>query len=102
MLFAAFIGVLLISFSAIAIIMRPTPEQKAVDRRIAVIKATGPDAALDTEALGNLLKVTEAGSFGWLAKPFTSYPVAQKLQLLLLQSKSTTTIGSLVATSAGL
>lgn len=101
-LFAAFIGILLISFGAVAFIMRPTPEQKAVDRRIAVIKATGSDAGLDSEALGNLLKVTDEGSFGWLEKPFTSYAVAQKLQLLLVQAKSSTTIGSLLAASVGL
>jgi len=102
LLFAAFIGILLISFSAIAFVMRTTPEQKAVDRRIAIIKASGVDAALDSGALGNLLKVTKTGSFGWLEKPFTTYAVAQKLQLLLLQAKTTTTIGSLLAASVGL
>ena len=102
MLFAAFIGILLISFSAVAFVMRPTTEQKAVDRRIAVIKASGIDAGMDSESLGNLLKVTKTGSFGWLERPLTSYPAAQKLQMLLVQSKSTATIGSLLASSLGL
>src|SRR4051812_22817961 len=99
MLFVAFIGMLLITFGVVAVAIRPTSEQKAVDRRLAVIKASGQGTLLSSNELDQLLKATQNSNFGWLDKILQTFSFTQKTQLLILQANSTTTIGTLGFTS---
>ncbi len=93
MLFIAFIGMLLITFGVVAIMLRPTAEQKAVDQRLAVIKASGPGAMLSSNELDQLLKATQNSNFGWLDNLLQTSSFTHKTQLLILQANSKTTLG---------
>jgi tight adherence protein B len=101
MLFLAFIGMLLITFGVVAFVFRPSAEQKGIDRRIAVIKASGAGSLLAGNELDQLLKATQTSNFGWLDKLLHSFSFSQKTQLLILQANSTTSVGTLGFTCLG-
>jgi hypothetical protein len=91
-LLVAFVGILLIIFGAAAFVLRPTSEQKAVARRIEVIKASGEETYVGGNELDQLLKSTQNTRFGWLENLVHSYHFAQKMRLLLHQADRKTTI----------
>ncbi len=101
-LLVAFVGILLIIFGAAAFVLRPTSEQKAVARRIEVIKASGEETYVGGNELDKLLKSTQNTRFGWLENLVHSYHFAQKMRLLILQADRKTTIGSVMFASLGL
>jgi tight adherence protein B len=101
LLFLAFTGMLLITFGVVAFVLRPSAEQKGVDRRIAVIKASGPGSMLGGNELDQLLKATQTSNFGWLDKLLHSFSFSQKTQLLILQADSKTSVGTLGFTCLG-
>ncbi len=98
----SFLGILLLTFVTVVLVTRPTAEQKAVEQRLAIVKATGGGVVLTNTALDQLLKTTQESSFGWLEKLFDSYRFSRRMELLILQSKSNTTVGNLLFTSFGL
>ena len=98
----AFIGILTLTFGTVVFFTRPTAEQRAIDQRIAVVKSTGIGSKLRGEALDQLLKATQESSFGWLEKLLHSYQFSHRIQLLILQANSKTTVGALVFSCFGL
>lgn len=98
----AFIGILLVTFGIVAFTMRSTPEQKAVERRLAVIKSSGEGSTITGTELDQLLKATEESSFGWLDDLIHTYQITHRVQLLILQADSKTTVGKLVLSSIGI
>ena len=101
LLLSAFLFMLLMIFGILAFTMRATPEQRSVTGRLAAIRAqTGQGGIVGDQSL--LLKEPAAGNFGWLEDMLHQFPITEKVQLLLLQADSSTTFGSLLATSFGL
>jgi tight adherence protein B len=100
-LIISFIAIMLLTFGVIAFIMRPSPEQKALDHRITVIKSSPGGGA----SLGNdmaLLKATQESTFGWLEELLQSYQFSQRMQLRIIQANSTTTPGTILVCCVGL
>ena len=101
LLLSAFLFMLVMIFGILAFTMRATPEQRSVSSRLASIRAqTGQGGLAGDQSL--LLKEPAAGNFGWLEDMLQQFPITEKVQLLLLQADSSTTFGSLLATSFGL
>jgi tight adherence protein B len=101
LLLSAFLFMLVMIFGILAFTMRPTVEQKSVTKRLASIRAqTGQGGIGEEQDL--LLKESAPGNFGWLEDMLQQFPVTEKVQLLILQAHSSTTFGSLLATSFGL
>ena len=91
-----FVLVCFISFVIIAIMLRPTQEQKTLARRIRVIGSQRTEAGAISSDLEQYLKTQATGSFGWLEAMVKEVPVERSLRLLILQANSRTTVGSLV------
>ena len=103
LLVTAFVGILVLTFAVVAIVLRPTAEQKAVDKRLSTIRvASGylTGAARNTE-IDLLLKEASKGNFGWLEDIVQKFQFAQKTQLLILQANAKFTVGTLVMWCAG-
>jgi len=101
LLLTAFLFMLVMIFGIFAFTMRPTAEQRSVNKRLASIRAqTGQGGIGDEQDL--LLKESAPGNFGWLEDMLQQFPVTDKVQLLILQAHSSTTFGTLLATSFGL
>jgi tight adherence protein B len=102
MAFLIFVFVMLgvLTFAVLAFATRQTAEQKAVERRLTVLtqpKAAGA-AALE---LGDLVKREASSSFDWAGNLLERSTLAGKLQRLLVQADSTSSIGTIVAASLG-
>jgi tight adherence protein B len=101
LLLTAFLFMLVMIFGILAFTMRPTAEQRSVNKRLASIRAqTGQGGAGAEQDL--LLKEPAPGNFGWLEDMLQHLTVTEKVQLLILQAHSSTTFGTLLATSFGL
>lgn len=101
LLLSAFLFMLLMIFAILAFTMRATPEQRVVSGRLASIRAQTAQGTIGGEK-DLLLKEPAPGNFGWLEDMLEQFPVAEKVQLLILQAHSSTTFGTLLATSFGL
>jgi tight adherence protein B len=99
-LFAAFFVMLFTIFGIVAITMSPSTEQKAVSKRLASIRAA--TGGVSGERQDGLLKIEDAGRFGWLEDILRQLPVTDRVQLLILQADSQTTFGTLILYSFGL
>jgi tight adherence protein B len=102
LLLTAFLTILLLVFSMLALCTRPTPDQAGVNERIAEIKATAGETQRPATDLDRLLRDATAGNFGWIEERLQNFQLAQTAQLLILQSNSKTTVGMLFASSASL
>jgi len=93
-LIISFLFMALITFGILLFAMRPSSEQKALERRITHIKVapglTGGDAG------GLLLSTPDSGSFAWIEGLVTRFKVSDKLQSLILQSEVNITLGKLL------
>ena len=83
-----------------AVVMRPTAEQKIVMKRMASMRASTLDG-VGTGKGDGLLKEETIGNFNWLEEMMEQFSITEKLQLLILQADSKTTVGSLIVTSFG-
>jgi len=103
LLLSSFLFMLVMIFGILAFTMRPTEEQRSVNSRLAAIRAqrkSGMGGGGDEQDL--LLKEPAPGNFGWLEDMLQQFPITEKVQLLILQAHSSTTFGTLLATSFGL
>lgn len=101
LLLSAFLFMLLVIFGILAFTLRPTAEQRFVTGRLASIQAHTAQGGIGTQQ-DLLLKEPAPGNFGWLEDMLQQFPVTDKVHLLILQAHSTTTFGTLLATSFGL
>jgi tight adherence protein B len=100
MLFIAFVTMVLLTFTVVAIVLRPSEEQKAVVKRLGDIKT--PDGTLArSNELDLLLKQASEGSFGWLEDLLQQMGMGEKMALLILQADSHSTAGKVVLWSLG-
>jgi tight adherence protein B len=92
----AFVVILGLTFGVVAILTRPTRDQKKIQRRFASL-STDDKAALATDRkIEEYLLKPESHSFASLEKLVTAFGSARKLRLLLLQADSKTSAGSVV------
>jgi tight adherence protein B len=88
-------------FGIVLLTMRATPEQKAVNSRLASIRATTGKGAAGTVEDG-LLKAEVTGNFDWIEEMLVQFSITQKMQSLILQANSNTTFGTMIVVSLGL
>jgi len=100
LLLIAFFVMLFTIFAIAAVTMSPSAEQKAVSKRLASIRAA--TGGIPGEGQDGLLKVEDAGRFGWLEEILRQLPITDRVQLLILQADSKTTFGTLILYSFGL
>jgi tight adherence protein B len=90
----AFFVMTLLTFAALTFAMRPTSEQKALDKRLTHIKVAPGTVVGD---LGGLfLESNEPGSFAWLELIARHFHFSEKLQVLILQSDIDITLAKLM------
>jgi tight adherence protein B len=90
-----------LTFGIVMYIFRPSPEEKALDKRFVNIKTTSGEARA-TEEVSQILKVQHEGSFGWLEDMVDTSSLYSFLQALLLQADSKMTVGTVLAASFGI
>jgi tight adherence protein B len=99
-LLGAFV-VALLTFGIVMFVFRPSPDQKALDRRFDDLKSSSSGELGDPTEVKQILKVQHEGSFGWLEDVVDSSPFYRMLQLLLLQSDSKMNVGAVLASCLG-
>jgi tight adherence protein B len=96
MVVLAFIVSAVFSFGIVLFLIRPTQDQKAIDRRLAALKSRENGAGPASQDLDLYLKTLQRGSFGWLEDMVSGTAFSRKLQLLIIQSDTATTVGTLL------
>lgn len=89
----------LLTFSIVMFVMRPSPEEKALNKRFVDLKAAGMlggEFAEAQEDLREFLKETNPGAFGWFEQLIDASVLHRKLQMLILQANSKTTVGTIL------
>lgn len=95
-----FVGI--VTFGAILFFLRPTTDEKALYQRFARIKADQNEfGAVVSGELEQYLKTRKTGQFGWVENIMESSDLARKIQVLILQANTTTTMGTVVAQMVG-
>jgi tight adherence protein B len=100
LLIFAFVVMMLLSFSIIVVATKPSSEQKALEKRITHIKTAPGQAASD--AGGLLLATPDAGKYAWIERLVENFSISEKLQTLIIQSDTKTTLGKFVFTSVAI
>jgi len=95
----AFIFSALVSFGVVVVLTRPTPDQKALDRRLASLKSNEDGSPAATLDLDLYLKTLKRGHFGWLEDTISGTAFSRHIQLLIVQSDSATAVGTVLAQS---
>ena len=88
----------LMTFAIAVILTRPTPDQKALEKRLDSLKSN--EDGTPTLDLDLYLKTLQRGNFGFLEDVVTGTVFSRSVQLLILQSDSTTTVGTVIAQCA--
>ena len=97
-----FLSILMASFGLVLAMTRPSPQEKTMEQRMALIYLSAKDRALAIPESEQLLKATRRGRFGWLDEILEPFAFAQALKKRILQASSSTTVGTLILTSLGL
>jgi tight adherence protein B len=99
LLVLGFVIILLLTFGLIALLTRPSHEEKALDRRLSEFGRADSSAGKRTSSTGQLVKSEAQGDTSWLGDVLEGYVFAQKCQLLILQARSSTTLERFTLTS---
>jgi tight adherence protein B len=102
LLVLGFISILLITFSLVIAMTRRSPAEKAIDRRMAAIQTLRSiEGSISAEST-RLLKAERTGKFEWFEEMLDGYHFSRKLQQLILQAHSSTTVSTVLLGSLGL
>ena len=101
LLVSAFLIMMSMIFCTLLVVMRPTAEQKSIAKRLATVRMAGLDGKSELGS-GGLLKEETVGNFGWIDDLLEQFSITEKVQQLILQADSKTTLGGLIVTSFGL
>jgi tight adherence protein B len=101
LLVSAFLIMMFLIFCTMLVVMRPTAEQKAIAKRLSSMRVRGLDGKSE-DGSGGLLKEEAIGNFTWIDELLERFSITEKVQQLISQADSKTTIGSLIVTSFGL
>ena len=96
----AFLFMAGLTFAVFLFAMRPTSEQKALDKRITHIKVAAGQSSVDGSGL--LLAKPDAGSFAWVEGLAQHFKFSEMLQTLIIQSDTNITLGKLLFFSVAL
>jgi len=103
LLFIAFAAILTITFGTVAMVTGSSRSQKAVERRIGGILATGDGAMANLPQVQVLLKPTQKEtSFDWLLNLLDRYKIPQMLEAKILQADVKTSPLAIIFSSVGL
>jgi tight adherence protein B len=84
----------LFMFGIVVFALRPSSDQKAMDRRLAAVEARESGMGSAPEEAELYLKTSQRGQFAWLEDLFSGTTITRKIHLLLVQSDSTSAIGT--------
>ena len=96
MLVLAFLIGTLVTFGIVAIMLRPSADRKAMTARLESLRRASDGSAVPTLGLDLYLKSVQRGSFGWLEDIVSGTPFSRRIQLLVLQSDSSTSVGAVM------
>jgi tight adherence protein B len=97
MIVVAFLFSLLLTFGIAAMVLRPTPDQQAIDRRLSSLQSREHSIATGPLDLDLYLKTLKRGNFGWLEDTVSGTGFSRYIQLAIVQSDSATTVGTVLA-----
>jgi tight adherence protein B len=95
-----FLVVLILTFTVVMILTRPTATDRAIEGRIAGIQAASQGIFLG-EGVPEIFKSTQLSEIGWLDVLLQRWNVFHKLRLLASQAESSWSVPVLLAISAG-
>jgi tight adherence protein B len=98
-LYIAFILIATIVFLIIGAMTSPSEGQRAIERRLVDIRASGTGAASGEAEVTQILKVTPTSSFSWLERMLEQYKLSRYIENQIMQADSKTTVGKLLFTS---
>lgn len=96
-----FTALLIVIFTILALSTRTTSQQKMVQARLIAIQRTEKTSDASLESI-DLSVVETKGLLNLISGHLQKYSFGQKLQVLIMQSGSTSSIGAFLATSVGL
>lgn len=100
-LFIAFAAILSITFGTVAIVTSSSRSQKAIERRIVGILATGNQAGPGEQTIQILRKTEAESSFSWLVGLLQKYRLWQMLEATIVQSDVKTSAITILFSSIG-
>ena len=86
-----FFVILLVSFASVVLMTRPTPEERLVDQRLSTLRAD-LNQANQSATTSRLMKNGLESGRPWVAEALERYELARKMQALIIQSDSKTTL----------
>jgi tight adherence protein B len=101
LLFLLFAGLLLFSFTAIALMTRMTQVEQVMDMRLRSIRADDTAQAKAEAAAASLLKTHSESRLAWLEKRIEKYAFYVSLQTLIVQSATDSTPIKVMTQSLG-
>jgi tight adherence protein B len=94
-----FVGIMLFTFTLVAVVYKPSSMEKSLGLRVASIQTKNlPGDGLTPDAAG-LMKITKSSRFGSLERLLDRYQFSKMLQSRIIQADSKTTVASLVISS---
>jgi tight adherence protein B len=99
LLFAGFFIILLVSFGLIVLITRPSQSEQIVEQRLSTITRSEVSASYQSTSISRLMKSGTQSGRPWIGELLERSEAARKLQLLIVQAYSKTTIEHLVLLS---
>jgi tight adherence protein B len=96
-----FLSILLATFVLVVAMTRPSPHEKTMDQRMALIRIPRNKAGVTAET-AQLFKEASTSRFGWLDEILERYQLVQTLQKHILQADSSSTVSGLILSSIGL
>lgn len=96
MVVLAFIVSTTVMFGVVIILLRPTADQKAMSVRLDSLQSGADGSDAPTLDLDLYLKSAKRGSFGWLEDIVSGTLFSRHIQLLIVQSDSGTTVGTVL------
>jgi tight adherence protein B len=102
LLIFVFLSILLIVFGIVAFMMRSTPEQNAVQRRIATLIAPHAESETILSQRNYALTLSGPEISGWADKHLGNFSFARKIKILVIQSHKNISIETVFAYMAAL
>ena len=90
-----------LTFGVTMFVVRPTSEQRAMQRRLAAMKGDQNTAVPGEDDLRQYLKTLQRGSFGWVEDFVDGSKIQRFIQTLIVQADQTTSVGTVLMICAG-
>ncbi len=90
-----------LTFGVTMFVVRPTSEQRAMQRRLAGMKGAQSAAVAGGDDLSQYLKTLQRGSFGWVEDYVDGSKIQRFIQKLIIQADQATSVGTVLMSCAG-